>query len=304
MSTNQRKPWSLFEVKDLVVVITGGGTGIGKLAAHALVEAGAKTVYVLGRRRSVLDECKQSCPRPDAIIPIPCDVTSKESLTSAADHVERVSGYCNLVLANAAIPEMRSSLLDRSTLQSIQKGLWERDNESYEQMFRINTLGAFHTAVAFLGLLDEGNRRAVVPQKSQIIVTSSSTGHSAASFGVFGYPATKAALGLMTKQLSGMLLPHKIRVNTIVAGYYVSEMTEGVLTTVTDTDPTQEGSIDGGCIPLQRVGSEDDIAGVILFLASKAGAYISGVDLASDGGMLAVPPSWALPGPPAPKSKL
>ena len=288
----------LFQVQNLVAVITGGGSGIGKLAAHALVAAGAKTVYILGRRSGTLQNCKDSSLRPEAIVPIVCDVSSKKSLHDAVEQVKKETGYCDLLFANAGVPEIPRQIVDRSTIQSLQKGLWDLDMESYEQIYKINTLGAFQTAIAFLQLLDEGNKQAVVPQKSQILMTSSVTGSTSASYGTFGYPASKAALSRMAKQLAGMLLPYKIRVNVIVAGIYESEMTEGMLKMTCSSDPVVEGALDNNCVPLQRIGSEEDIVGVILFLASKSGGFISGAELVTDGGMLSMPAPWSTPRPP------
>lgn len=298
-TTGARATLSQFDVRSLVVVITGGGTGIGKAAAHALVAAGAKTVFILGRRGDVLQQCQDSAARPDAVVPIICDVTCKESIAKASEQVRRDAGYCDLLFANAGIPEIPRQTLDRSSVESVQKALWDTDMTMYEKIFRVNTLGAYYTAIAFLGLLAEGNRRAEVPQKSQIIMTSSVTGQSAASFGVFGYPASKAALCLIAKQLAGILLPFKIRINVIVAGIYMSEMTQGMLSMISKSDPCKEGAIASTYIPLERAGNESDIAGLILFLASKAGAYISGAEMVTDGGMLSVPPPWTIPEPPA-----
>ncbi|KAJ5634336.1 hypothetical protein N7528_002178 [Penicillium herquei] len=288
----------LFGVQGLVAVITGGGTGIGKMAAHALLAGGAKAVYILGRRAEALQACRDSSPRPEAIFPIICDVTSKTSLQDACDQVKREIGYCDLLFANAGVPEIPRQILDRSSVKTIQEGLLCLEMDSYEQIYRINTLGAFQTAVSFLQLLEEGNKRAEVPQKSQILITSSVTGKTSASYGTFGYAASKAALNVVANQLAGILLPHKIRVNTLVAGIYSSEMTDGMLKMTCKSDPTVEGALDSSCIPLERIGRVEDMIGLILFLASKAGGYISGAELVTDGGMLSIPPSWAMPTPP------
>lgn len=285
----------LFKAKDLVAVISGGGSGVGKVWAHALVTGGAKAVYILGRREDALEECKASSSRPESIIPIVCDVTSQEALQNAAEQVRKTSGYCDLVVANAAIAEMRDSLLDMSSIQSIQEGLMARSVESYEEMYKTNTLGAFHTAIAFLALLDEGNKRAVLPQSSQVIFVSSATAYTSASFGVFGYPSSKAALRMISKQLAGILLPYKIRINTIIGGFYMTGMSASAINHI--KEPTRDGAINGGAVPLERVGREEEVIGVMMFLASQAGAYVSGAELAMDGGMLAIPPILALPTP-------
>ncbi|EMD93183.1 hypothetical protein COCHEDRAFT_1098439, partial [Bipolaris maydis C5] len=289
---------SIFSVKGLVAAVTGGGTGIGREVSHALVAAGASKVYILGRRGVELDHCKTTSSKPSAIIPIICDVTSRNSLDAATAQIRSEAGYINLLFANAGINDIPKAVMDPSSVQSLQEGLQTIvDVDMYAEVYRINTLGTLETIIAFLALLDEGNRRNILFQTSQVLITSSITGTAKATYGNFGYAASKAAIGLLAKQLSGILMPHHIRINVLVAGIYGQGMTAGMLQMLTRDDPTKKGSIQRKYIPAERAGSVIDLTGTVLFLASRAGGYISGAEIVSDGGLLAVPPSWAVPTP-------
>ncbi|PFH59644.1 hypothetical protein XA68_12080 [Ophiocordyceps unilateralis] len=289
------KAQSLFEVKDLVAVITGGGSGLGRVITHALAANGAKAVYILGRRENSLVATQEASSHGQVIHPVVCDVTSKDSLAAAAERVRKDVGYCDVVFANSGIATanvgeaMRN--IANSTIKSLQQSLWEPSMEEFSQTFHVNVTGAFYTAVAFLHLLDEGNKRAVVPQKSQVIMTSSVAGYARmAPLSGFAYSSSKAAVTHLSKQLASSLTHFKIRVNTIAPGIYPSEMTEDTMLKNT-SDPRKEGAMPKEMIPLERSGTEEEMAGVALFLASKAGGYLDGTVLLTDGGRAGIVPS-------------
>ncbi|ODA78110.1 hypothetical protein RJ55_06713 [Drechmeria coniospora] len=280
---------SLFDVKDLVAVITGGGSGLGKIIAHALVANGAKAVYVLGRRQESLDATKESSARPQAVHPVVCDVTSKDSLQSAAGRVRDEVGYVNVLFANSGVitADVPVKDVDSLTVKSFQERLWAPSMEEFTRSAQVNVTGAFYTAVAFLDLLDEGNKRKVVPQSSQVIITSSAAGFARRPFAGFAYGTSKAAATHLAKQLGTVLSAFKIRVNTIAPGFYPSEMTDA-MPFMKQTDVSKEGSLPRSFVPMERSGTAEDMAGAALFLVSRAGAYIAGNVLLTDGGRLGV----------------
>ncbi|KAL6900167.1 hypothetical protein GGI43DRAFT_384338 [Trichoderma evansii] len=294
MSLNSYSADSLFRVDGLVAVITGGGSGLGRITAHALAANGAKAVYVLGRREDALMATRDTSPSPEVIRPVACDVTSKDSLKAAADRVRQELGYCDVVFANSGtITADNSSIIsnvDNLDLKSIQEGLWAHDMEEFTDSFRVNVTAAFYTVLAFLDLLDEGNKRAVVPQKSQAIITGSVASYARLPRAGFAYGTSKAAAVQLAKQLATLLAPHKIRVNSIVPGLYPSEMTERDIK-ASPVEVREEGSIPGSFVPLARFGIEEEFAGAMLFLTSKAGGYVDGSVLVTDGGRLSISPS-------------
>lgn len=283
---------SLFGVKDLVAVVTGGGSGLGAITTHALVANGAKAVYILGRREEALVSTQRSSANPDVVHPVVCDVTSKDSLTAAVDRIRAEIGYINVLFANSGINKAGTGQIDsQDDVKTVQSKLWKPEMESFTSDLNVNVTGAYFTAVAFLDLLDEGNKRSVVTEKSQIVLTSSGASFSRMPFSGFAYSASKAAVTHMTKQLSTTLAPYKIRVNAIAPGFFPSEMTQDIPFMKTDKNPRNEGALDPKTVPLERIGTEEDYAGVVLFLASKAGGYLDGTIILIDGGRIAQLPN-------------
>lgn len=283
---------TLFQVKGLVAVITGGGSGLGSIAAHALTDNGAKAVYILGRRQDALQATKAASSNPDIIHPIRCDVTSKKDLQAAVDHIRKQTGYCNVLLANSGTVTASLGPIDPSCdLKTLQEQLWKPDLDEFSKTFRVNNAGAFYSVVAFMDLLDKGNKRGDISQKSQVIFTSSAAGYSRLPAAGFAYASSKAGVTHMTKQLATTFAPYKIRVNAIAPGYFPSEMTAQMSIMKGDKDPREEGAVPSSLVPLQRIGTEEDFAAIILFLTSTAGGYIDGNIVLTDGGRVCTVPS-------------
>jgi NAD(P)-dependent dehydrogenase (short-subunit alcohol dehydrogenase family) len=153
------------------------------------------------------------------IIPIEGDVSSKDSLTVAAEQVRQKHGYVNVLLPNAGIngPSLTTLPQDPS-LSDVSVHLQSWSAEEFNRTFEVNTTGMFLTVAAFLPLLDEGNRRGGLKQKSQIIATSSIGGFNRRPLVGFAYGGSKAAVIHISKQLSTFLGPHGIRSNVLAPG--------------------------------------------------------------------------------------
>ncbi|KAI0483043.1 hypothetical protein GGR56DRAFT_221999 [Xylariaceae sp. FL0804] len=301
----------LFNVDGMVAVVTGGGTGLGLYAARALDANGAACVYVVGRRREALEAAARTAAR-GRIVPLVGDVTSKASLAAVADVVRREHGFVNLFFANAGVsgPRVADHLPKRGekeekkppTVREYQEALWHPEMDDFTRALHVNVTGAFYSVVAFLDLLDAGTRRRNVPSDAQILLTSSVAGFSRNLASSFAYSASKAAITHVGKMLSTLSAQNhfRIRCNTVIPGIYPSEMTEGIMRGL---GPYHAGSgaghhehekyltdargVAADRAPAERSGSEEDFAGAILFLASRAGAYVNGECLVTDGGRLA-----------------
>jgi NAD(P)-dependent dehydrogenase (short-subunit alcohol dehydrogenase family) len=204
--------------------------------ARALAVNGAHRVYLLGRRLDVLQEATNK-HHPTVFVPIQCDVTSKDSLQAAVDRITSEVGYIDLLIANSGIPgptegwdrtrslplsEIRAKMFD----QRVMNGMTDAMN--------VNVTGVFFTMVAFLELLDAGNKMAVSRQsllgvfgtkdgdvasiQSQVIVTSSISAYSREPVSAPGYAGSKAAILHLTKQASSNLARFGIRVNALAPG--------------------------------------------------------------------------------------
>ncbi|KAI1370147.1 short chain dehydrogenase [Hypoxylon crocopeplum] len=291
---------SLFRVDGMVAAITGGGSGIGFAMAKGLAGAGAKKVYILGRRQDVLEEAATAHP---SIVPVQCDVTDKASLQSAVDFITKDVGYVNLFIANSGIFGPSNTWNNSLSIQENRKILFEdMSMEDFTQTFHVNITGAYFSALAFLELLDSGNKEAVkggfgAPQKkgsdapsiqSQIIFTSSISGFSRMAYSSPAYAASKAALVHLTKHTSTNLGKHSIRVNALAPGLFPSELASRLVGT---RDPSTETFEDPRYIPARKFGGDDEMAGSVLYLASKAGSFCNGFILVNDGGKLTTMPA-------------
>ncbi|KAI0864566.1 short chain dehydrogenase [Xylaria cubensis] len=280
---------SLFNVKDLVAVVTGGGTGIGLMITKALIANGAAKVYILGRRLNKLQEAASSIGNPN-IVPVACDVTSVEALKAAVSQIEQDAGFVNLLVCNSGIAgPFGIRPKPETTLDEFVSANMAVSIEEYTNTFAVNTSAVWYTTMAFLKLLSAGNARANVEQKSQVVAISSIGGFNKINTGGFAcetayyYGQSKAACTHLIKHLSVVLPQWDIRANLICPGLYPSEMSASIL--------ARAGPIVKSQIPLERIGDEQDMGGAILYLASRAGGYCNGAVVVTDGGRLTTFPS-------------
>ncbi|KAI0762014.1 NAD-P-binding protein [Trametes elegans] len=277
---------SLFNVEGLVAVVTGGGTGIGLMIAKALEHNGA-VVYIVSRRLHVLEAAAREHNRRGNLIPLQGDVTSRESMQAVADAVRQRHGLVNLLVNNAG---MAKSFLPKLPgpgevdVKKYQELLWNAGSpREFSGAFDVNVTSAWYCAVAFLDLLDAANKRGNLPGVTSQIITVSSGGGFRKDDKVFSVPYTlsKSAATHLGKMLAHFLKDWQIRSNIIAPGIFPSEMTDGVIS---------DQHIAAG-VPLHRAGTIDDMGGLILYLASRAGAYVNGTVQLIDGGRLLLFPS-------------
>uniref|UniRef100_A0A8H7K969 Uncharacterized protein n=1 Tax=Bionectria ochroleuca TaxID=29856 RepID=A0A8H7K969_BIOOC len=252
----------LFDVKGLIAFVTGGATGIGLLIAQAL-EANGAIVYIFGRRQQSLDQAVRTSKNGN-IHAIQGDVTNKADLERAAKQIQSAHGYINIVVTEASV---------------------ELGAEDFTHTFAVNATGAFNTVAAFLQLLDQGNKQGNISQKSQVVVTSSIGAFNRRPGLGYSYSASKAAVTHIFKQLATTLVPYDIRANIIAPGFYPSELT---IKTLEEREKTGWSKSE---VPAERAGDAQDIAGSVLYLASRAGSYVNGNVLVTDGGRLGVFPA-------------
>ena len=200
------------------------------MMAKTLAGAGAKKVYILGRRKATLEAAASEHPN---LAPLQCDVSSKESLQSAVDVITKEVGFINLLIANSGIYGPPKSFAATDTIQDIRKRLFEEVSmESFTEAFHVNVTGAYFTLLAFLELLDAGNKKALeggfgapanpgskIPSiQSQVVITSSVSGFSRNSGSCPAYAGSKAAITHLAKHASTNLASHGIRVNALAPG--------------------------------------------------------------------------------------
>lgn len=194
--------------------------GIGLMMARALALNGAYKVYIIGRRKEVIEKTAQSVSTNN-IVPIIGDVTSKTSLENVVSAIKSETGYINVLIANSGTlgPQASHPVDPGSTsVEDFQKAWFDTPMEDYTQTFNLNTSAVWYTIIAFLGLLDDGNKKGNLEQKSQVIATSSIGGFNRNVPGGYAYGQSKAATTLLIKQLATSLVPYGIRSNAIAPG--------------------------------------------------------------------------------------
>ncbi|KAK5222243.1 hypothetical protein LTR72_006500 [Exophiala xenobiotica] len=233
--TSKIEAGNLFRVDGLVAVITGGGSGLGRMMARALAVNGASKVFVIGRREGPLKETASDGPE-NTIIPIVGDVTSKESLQACVDQVKQYVDSVDALIANSgtsgpSVPVMDSKQQPVPLLQ-LAKNMWEPTPEAVTETYAVNITGVHFTIAAFLPLLHEANLKRPQPPnrenfkpRPQIITTGSIGAVKRNPLGNLSYGPSKAGLHHLTKSLATTLVPHDIRANVIAPGFYYSEMT-------------------------------------------------------------------------------
>ncbi|KAI1143191.1 NAD(P)-binding protein [Hypoxylon sp. FL0543] len=289
--THQFDVSKLFGVQDYVAVITGGGTGIGLMAAQALSANGAK-VYITGRRKEVLENAAkthQPAKSSGQIIPVgPCDVTSKDDLEKLAVEISKKEKYINLLICNAGISGPKAEP-EHTEADDLKARLWNNEDPAdWRANFDTNVTAVYFTTVAFLPLLQAGLRPKgpLEPFSSSVITISSMSGIMRHAQGHFSYNTAKGATIQLTKLMSGEFQKAGIRVNSIAPGYFPSEMT------AKSSDERQKSHVppekiqDKGHVPLQRAGREEEMGMTVLYLAKNQ--YVNGEIIAVDGGVLNV----------------
>ena len=187
------------------------------MITKALALNGAHKVYIVGRRKEKLDEAAKISPN---IIGIVGDVTSKDSLRAITAQIRSEVGFVNLLVANSgAMGPSNPVKAGEGTLSEFANAAFDSDPEEFNKVFNVNVTAVLYTAYAFLELLDEGNKKNVIPDtKSQILVTASIAAFNKAPNLSMSYKTSKAAVTLAAKTLSAELLHYDIRVNSLAPG--------------------------------------------------------------------------------------
>lgn len=163
-------------------------------------------------------------------MPIQCDVTSTEQLAAAAQKVKDAVGYVNVVIANSGVTGPTVvGMPENPSIEQFQSHLWNHGIQAYTDAYNMNVSSPLFTLLAFMLLLDAGNKDSGSPGpstgiKSQFIVTSSIAAFNRKPTAGYGYGSSKAAVNHLMKMLAPAVNPYHIRTNVICPGLYPSEM--------------------------------------------------------------------------------
>ncbi|KAK3657564.1 hypothetical protein LTR56_002339 [Elasticomyces elasticus] len=279
---------NLNNVSGLVAVVTGGGTGVGLMLARTLESNGAK-VYITCRRLEKLEEAAKLAEHGN-IIPLQGSTTSHDDMQRIVDQITKETGYVDVLVANAGMttfdssPNARPMPNAQSSVAEVRDYYFNyRPAQVWNDTLETNVGAVFTTCMAFLELLDAGNKRRDKAAPTSQIIAIGSVGGLNRFTNSFIYNASKAAVHHLMKNLGTFFVPFDIRTNIIAPGWFPSDMT----TAVSKQYESTGGVMPRELVPRQRMGEENEMAGTILYLVSKAGGYCNGNVMVIDGGFLA-----------------
>ena len=254
-----------FSLKGKKGFVTGGGGGIGRNTAAAWAEAGADValVYIPASKDRLEPLAKEMSERYGVkVVPLYCDVSDEEQVKALKDDLIRELGTVDFAHINAGVCLMGDDV-------DVPYSTWKK-------IIDIDLNGAFMTAQVAQQIMREHNHG------GSIIMTSSLSGYNANFIGggpspVCAYGTAKAGISQLARYMGAGLAPYGIRVNTISPGYIWSGIHEGVMDKA-GHDMCLE------VVPIKRFGRTDELQGVMLFLASEASSYITGINIPVDGG--------------------
>ncbi|PWY97635.1 putative NADPH-dependent beta-ketoacyl reductase [Testicularia cyperi] len=266
----------LFSLNGKVAVVTGGGTGIGKMIAATYVRNGAK-VYIASRKLSDLQRVAQQLSKlapndPEGkkglCVALQADVGSKAGCDALADQIKKAETRVDILVNNSGLT-WGAPMVDFPE----QKG--------WDKVFDLNVKSQFYLTVALLPLLEKDKTNVDPATVINIASTAAISplaegGLSAPGHGTYSYQPSKAASLHLTKVLANSLADKYIMVNAICPGVFPSRMTAYGL--------EENKDLLEGIQPTGRVGSPEDIGGVAMFFASRAGAHCTGTAIVVDGG--------------------
>jgi NAD(P)-dependent dehydrogenase (short-subunit alcohol dehydrogenase family) len=248
----------LFGVADKTVVITGGSRGIGYMIAAGFVDAGARVV-VVSRKTEAVDLAVDRLSEFGTCRGYVADLSSEQGARDLARAVGADHDSVD-VLVNNAGATWGAPLVDH-------------DEASWDRVLNLNVQGVFHTTKYFLPLLEAASSP---DQPARVINIGSIDGLRVPALEAYSYAASKAAVHHMTRHLAKRLGP-SITVNAVAPGPFQSKMMAATLEIF--------GEAIAEAAPMNRIGRPDDLAGVAIFLASRAGAYVTGAVIPVDGGI-------------------
>lgn len=248
----------LFSIEGKTALVTGGTRGIGLMIARGYVEAGVR-VYVASRSEEACAETEKELSKLGTCVAIPANLSTQEGCVGLAEEIMQRETKFDILVNNAGANW-------GAPYSEFPASGWDR-------VLDLNLKGPFFLTQALTPLLEAS---ASEGDPSRVINIGSIDGLGVPLLDTFSYSASKAAIHHMTRVLARKLAP-KITVNAVAPGPFQSKMMAATLESFGEQIAAQ--------CPMKRIGEPDDMAGVTIYLASRAGAYMTGNILPVDGGI-------------------
>ena len=249
----------LFDLSGKTAVVTGGSRGIGFMIARGLLEAGAR-VYLSSRKADACAAAEQELSKYGAVAAVPADLSTEAECLRLAGAVGQREPALNVLVNNAGATW-------GAPLEEFPAAAWDK-------VIDLDLKAPFFLTRAFLPLLEATGTQ---EDPARVINIGSIDGLRVPPFPTYAYSASKAGLHHLTRVLARELGPRRITVNAVAPGPFESKMMAATL--------RELGDEIADAAPLKRIGRPDDMAGVAVFLASRAGAYVTGAVIPVDGGI-------------------
>jgi len=252
----------LFTVAGKVAVVTGGSRGIGLMIARGFVENGVR-VYISSRKAEVCDQVAEELGERGECVSVPADLSSMAGIEQLASAVAEREDKLHILVNNAG------AVWAEPIEQFSEKG--------WDKVVDLNLKSPFFLTQKLLPQL----RAAATPDDpARVIHVASIDGLHVNPIDTYSYAASKAGLVHLTRAMARRLSADDVTVNAIAPGPFESKMMEWTL--------DHFGERIRASNPRKRIGTPEDMAGVAIYLSSRAGAYVNGVVIPVDGGIVAV----------------
>jgi NAD(P)-dependent dehydrogenase (short-subunit alcohol dehydrogenase family) len=249
----------LFDLSGKTAVVTGGTRGIGLMIARGLLGAGAR-VYISSRKADACTAAAAELAQYGTVSAIPADLSTEAECLRLAAEIGQHEQALHVLVNNAGATW-------GAPLEEFPAAAWDK-------VVDLNLKAPFYLTRAFLPLLEAAGTH---DDPARVINIGSIDGLRVPSFPTYPYAASKAGLHHLTRVLARELGPRRITVNAVAPGPFESKMMAATLEAF--------GDAIADAAPLKRIGRPDDMAGVAVFLSSRAGAYVTGSVIPVDGGL-------------------
>ena len=245
-----------FNLNNKIAIVTGASQGIGKIIAFELAKSGAHVVCISRNKKAIESIVEEITINGGQASSFPCDISDSDTLSEIITEIIKENSRIDILVNNAGIT--KDSLLIRMSI------------EQWDDVINTNLKGAFHCTKAVM--------RYMMKNKFGRIINITSIVGLTGNAGQANYAASKAGLIGMTKSIAKEVASRGITANCIAPGWIETSMTEKLSEEVKSEFLSH--------IPVGRIGSPDDIANAVIFLASDEAGYITGQTITVDGGRI------------------
>lgn len=249
----------LFSVRGKVALVTGGSRGIGEMIARAYVDNGVK-VYITARKADACDALAKELSRSGECISIPADISRMDEIDRLGREIQQRESRLDILVNNAGA----SWGADFATFPE----------SGWDKVMDLNVKSPFFMTQRVFELLEAAGSE---EDYARVINIGSIEGMRTSHLEAYSYAASKAAILHLTRMMAKYLANKHITVNAIAPGYFPSKMTDAI--------PEEESEVIEGHTPMRRWGRPEDMAGIALYLASKASGFVCGAVIPVDGGL-------------------